>query len=193
VGRFGFSVHASAGGIDNDTKIRVDASLDQFGLPGLTLRSSSVKAPNIAGLRWPAGLAWTIEDRLAGTGARKGRILAVWQSGQVVGVCAWHVHDRGPLTIFDLGCRNDVSKADADRIRTALIQCLRDIAEIPELRRTGDQLYWTDLPLRRMPDDQARKKAKHEVRQRADGLKFEALSPRPKWLKGEWAAVRRLN
>ncbi|MEJ7567444.1 MAG: hypothetical protein WKF41_04180 [Gaiellaceae bacterium] len=192
MGQLDFTVHASVGGVDNDVKIRVDAPLDRFGLPGLTLRSSSVKAPNIEGTRWPPELAWAITDRLAGAGARKGRILAVWQSGQVVAACVWHVHERGPLTIFDLGCRNDVKK-DADRMRTALLACLRDIAEVPELHRTTDQLYWTDLPLDRMPDKEQRKQAKHEVRQRAASLKFGPLSPRPRWLKGEWAAVRRFS
>jgi hypothetical protein len=94
------------------------------------------------------------------------------------------------LTIFGLGCRNDVNADGAKRICTALLLCLRNIAEAPELHRAGDLLYWTDLPLDRMPDKEERKRAKHEVRRRAANLKFEPLAPRPKWLRREWAAVR---
>ena len=189
MGRFGFTIHVRGSGTDSN--VGVDAPLDKFGLVGMTLRSSRVRAPNIEGKRWPAALSWMIEDRLRSAGARKGRVLAVWQRDQVVAACSWHLHESGPIVIFDLGCRTDLSKEKAQRARTALLACLRDIAET--LGRSRDELRWTDRPLDRMDDREQRKRAKQAVRQRAIDLTFEPLRPRPKWLRREWVLARRFS
>lgn len=179
----------SRSGADNETKIGVERQLDDLRLPGLVLRASRNKAPNIEGTRWPPGLAWTILDRLGGTGARKGRTLAIWQGGQPIAACSWHIEDSGPIYIFDLGCRSDVKPELADRACGALMLCLRDIAEA--LGRSTDELRWTDKPLKRVPDKELQKRHKREVRQRAEQLEFEPHRPRPKWLQREWVAARR--
>lgn len=187
--RFGFTIHVSTSGPEGDAKVSVEVPLAAFGLPGMTLRSSRNRAPNIEGTRWPEELAWTIKDRLRGTGARKGRILAIWQRDQIVAACCWHLHETGPLVVFDLGCRTDVGKAVADKARTALLLCLRDIADT--LGRSSDELRWTNSPLDHMPDSAERKRAKGAVRARARDLKFGPLRPRPKWVRNAWVAVRR--
>ena len=73
-------------------------------------------------------LAWSIDDRLRHAGARKGRVLAVWQGETLVAACAWHLHETGPPVIFDLGARLDLPARQQLRVCTALLACLRDIA-----------------------------------------------------------------
>ncbi len=59
--------------------ISVESELTRLGLPGLVLLSSDRRAPRISGERWPLGVRWSIDDRLREPGARKGRVLAIWQ------------------------------------------------------------------------------------------------------------------
>lgn len=189
MGAFGFTIHI--GGTGTSSEVGVDAPLDQFELPGFTLRSSRNKAPNIEGRRWPLALDWMVLDRLRTQGARKGRVLAIWYRGEVVAACTWHLHEHGPLFIFDLGCRNDLPKEKSDRARTALLLCLRDIAEA--LGRSTRELRWSDEPLSRMSTKKERERARNAVRQRAADLHFEPLRPRPKWLRKKWAVCRRFG
>lgn len=189
MGAFGFSIQIRGAGTSRE--VGVDTPLDQFELKGFTLRSSRNKAPNIEGKRWPLGLHWMVMDRLRSQGARKGRVLAVWYQDQVVAACTWHLHEDGPLVIFDLGCRNDLPKEKADRARTALLLCLRGVAEA--LGRSTRELRWSDVPLERMSDKKGRERARNAVRQRAAELQFGPLRPRPKWLRNKWAVRRRFG
>lgn len=188
---FGFGIQVNrAGPGGKESSISVEAPLDKFGLPGLVLKASRNRAPNVTGSRWPDGLAWSITDRLRNDGARKGRVLAIWQGDQVVAACAWHLHDSGPLVIFDLGCRTDVTRTTADRAATALLLCLRAIADAPGISRGANALRWSDRPLDRIASKSERNRARQAVRQRAATLAFTPLRPRPKWWKGRWAVER---
>jgi hypothetical protein len=129
-----------------------------------------------------------IEDRLTQTGVRKGRVLSVWQGDQVVAACCWHVPDRGPIVIFDLGCRNAIDKTTAEVICGALLACLRDIGEA--IGRDPDSLRWGDHALDRAPKG-SRASFRKSLRQRATVLGFSPLRPRPKWWQGRWAVERR--
>src|SRR4051794_6196400 len=151
----------------------------------MVLKSSDRDAPLVDPARLPDGLGWSIDDRLRSAGAAKGRVIGIWQGATLVAACAWHLHESGPPVIFDLGCRVDLPKAQADRGRMALLACLRDIAEA--LGRDTDSLRWCDWPLDRIPDRDDKKRIRGAVRKRAGDLKFDRLRPRPKWLKGRWA------
>jgi len=191
MGRLGFSVSVSpAGPSGKDSKVRVRSALDRFGLPGMELAASSApgRAPHVDPSRLPDGLGWSIDDRLRHAGARKGRILGVWQGSTLVAACVWHLHETGPPVIFDLGARSDLSEAQRRRACTALLACLRDIAQ--ELGRSIDELRWSDRPLDRVPDARQRNRYRAEVRARAVALGFVPLRPRPKFWKGRWAVKR---
>ena len=191
VGPLGFSVSVSpAGPHGKDSKVRVRSTLERFGLPGMELAASSTpgRAPHVNPSRLPPSLAWSIDDRLRHAGARKGRVLAVWQGETLVAACAWHLHEAGPPVIFDLGARLDLPARQQQRVCTALLACLRDIAH--ELGRTPDELRWSDRPLERVPDPRQRDRYRHEIRARATAMHFVTLRPRPKFWKGRWAVKR---
>jgi hypothetical protein len=179
------------GGSPAGARVSVEAALERFGLPGMRLLSSDRQAPAVDGRRWPQGLRWSIDDRLASEGARKGRVLAIWQGQQCVGACAWHLHTEGPPVIFDLGCRDDLSEAAAARARLALMLCLRQIAAAREFGRDTSTLRWADRPLDRIPDRDERARTRQAVRRRAEDLQFTRMQTRPKWLRGHWARERR--
>lgn len=159
-------------------------------MPGMELAASSApgRAPHVDPSRLPDGLGWSVEDRLRHAGARKGRVLAVWQGDTLVAACAWHLHETGPPVIFDLGARTDLIEAQSRRVCTVLLACLRDIAQ--ELGRGTDELRWSDRPLDRIPDIRQRNRYRAEVRARAAAMQFVPLRPRPKFLKGRWAVKR---
>jgi hypothetical protein len=155
----------------------------------MELIASSGRAPHVDASRLPEGLGWSIEDRLRHAGPRKGRVLAVWQGETVVAACAWHLHETGPPVIFDLGARTDLPAQTAQLVCTALLACLRDVAEA--LGRSHVLLRWSDRPLDRVPDPGVRRRYRGAVRARAASLGFTALRPRPKFWKGRWATERR--
>ena len=191
VGSLGFSVSVSpAGPRGKDSKVRVRSTLERFGLPGMELAASSEpgRAPHVDPSRLPDGLGWSIDDRLRHAGARKGRVLAVWQGKTLLAACAWHLHETGPPVIFDLGARSDLPARQQRAVCTALLACLRDIAQA--LGRTPDELRWSDRPLERVPDPQQRNRYRAEIRNRADAMQFLPLRPRPKFWKGRWAVKR---
>ena len=191
MGRLGFSVNVSpAGPSGKDSKVRVRSTLERFGLPGMELAASSAsgRAPHVDPSRLPDGLGWSVDDRLRHAGARKGRVLAIWQGETLVAACTWHLHETGPPVIFDLGARSDLTEAQGRRACTALLACLRDIAQ--ELGRGTDELRWSDRPLDRVPDARQRNHYRAEVRARAAALRFVPLRPRPKFWKGRWAVKR---
>lgn len=186
---FGIPVRATREGAQSS--VSVETPLDDFGLRGLVLRSSDRQAPNIADTDtgWPEGLAWTVQDRLRSQGAKKGRVLAVWDGDTIVAVCSWHLHETGPPVIFDLGSSTGVDRAVAQAAEAVLLLCLREIAS--RLGRDTESLRWTDRPLERMSDRETTRTTKGSVRERAKALGFEPLRPRPKWLKGRWVTERR--
>ncbi len=191
VGPLGFSVSVSpAGPSGRDSKVRVRSRLDRFGLPGMELAASSEpgRAPHVDPSRLPDGLGWSIDDRLRHAGARKGRILAVWQGETLVAACAWHLHDTGPPVIFDLGARPDLPARQQRRACMALLACLRDIAQA--LGRSTDEVRWSDRPLDRVPDAHQRNRYRALVRARASAMQFVPLRPRPKFWRGRWAVKR---
>jgi hypothetical protein len=149
-------------------------------MPGMELAASSApgRAPHVDTSCLPDGLGWSVDDRLRHAGARKGRVLAVWQGNTLVAVCAWHLHETGPPVIFDLGARTDLTEAQSRRACTAPLACLRDIAQ--ELGRGTDELRWSDRPLDRIPDARQRNRCRAEVRARAAAVQFVPLRPRPK-------------
>lgn len=129
VGSLGFSVSvSSARPRGTDSKVRVRSTLERFGLPGMELAASSEpgRAPHVDPSRLPEALGWSIDDRLRHAGARKGRVLAVWQGKALVAACTWHLHETGPPVIFDLGARTDLPAHQQRRACTALLACLRD-------------------------------------------------------------------
>jgi hypothetical protein len=190
-GDFGFGVQVgSAGRRRKSLTISVESELTRLGLPGFVLRSSDRKAPLVSGKRWPPGVLWSIEDRLRSEGARKGRVLAVWQGDQVVAVCAWHLHESGPPVIFDVACRVDLEKPLAERAANALLLCLRQIAGASGVNRDTSTLRWAERPLDRIANREERNRARHAVRARAEALEFNMLRPRPKWVDKGWAAQR---
>lgn len=169
----------------------MESELTRLGLPGLVLRSSDRRAPLISGKRWPTGVRWSIDGRLRSQGARKGRVLAIWQGDQVVAICSWHLHETGPPVIFELACREDLEDAPARRAAGALLLCLRQIAGSRALRRDSSALRWADPALDRIPDREERNTVRHAVRERATTLRFEPLRPRPKWVAKLWIVERR--
>jgi len=190
---FGFGVRVnSAGPGGKDSAISVESELTRLGLPGLVLRSSDRKAPVFSDHRWPPGVRRSIDDRLRSMGARKGRVLAVWQGDQVIAACSWHLHESGPPVILDLGCREDLDKPVAELAAAVLLLCLRQIAGASGLGRDTSTLRWADIALDRIiPDREERKRVRQAVRERAQDLAFKPLRPRPKWLAKGWAAERR--
>ncbi len=107
VGSLGFSVRVSPTGLrSKDSKVRVRSTLERFGLPGMELAASSEpgRAPHVDPSRLPEGLSWSIDDRLRHAGARKGRVLAVWQGktllAHVRGICTRHAG----VCISCIGC-----------------------------------------------------------------------------------------
>lgn len=132
-----------------------------------------------------------VQDRLERAGARKGRVLAIWQNEIVVAACAWHLEDKAPLEIFDLGCRADLPAKEAKWARAALLLCLRDIAEHRNVARNPDLLRWSHLPLKRHPGPLTEIQSfRGEIRSRADELGFVKFKNVPQRLKGEWARER---
>jgi hypothetical protein len=189
---FGFAVHVSAAGPGGRaSKISVESELTRLGLPGMVLRSSDRRAPLISGQRWPAGVRWSIDDRLRASGARNGRVLAIWQGDQVVAACSWHLHETGPPVILDLGYREDLDQFTGKVAATALMLCLRQIAGAGGLHRDMASLRWADPALDRIPDRGERNRVRHAVRTRAASLGFEPMRPRPKWLAKSWVVERR--
>jgi hypothetical protein len=189
---FGFSIKVgSAGPAGVASTISVESELTRLGLPGLVLRSSDRRAPLISGERWPVGVRWSIDDRLREPGARKGRVLAIWQGDQVIAACGWHLHEKGPPVILDLGCRVDLDEQVRRIASMALMLCLRQIAGAPGLRRDTESLRWADPALDRIADREERNRVRHAVRGRAQALGFEPLRPRPKWRAKSWVVERR--
>jgi hypothetical protein len=191
VGSLGFSVTISTAGPNGkDSKVRVRSALDRFGLPGMELAASSApgRAPHVDPSRLPVGLGWSIDDRLRHAGARKGRVLSVWQGQTLVAAWVWHLHETGPPVIFDLGARSDLPVEQQRRACAALLACLRDVAQT--LGRTPDELRWSDRPLDRVSDPRQRNHYRAEIRARAAALQFVPLRPRPKFWRGRWAVKR---
>jgi len=187
---FGVQLRTGAGG---STTFSVESELSRLGLPGHVLRSSDRRAPLINGTRWPPGIRWSIDDRLRSQGARKGRVLAIWQNDQVLAACSWHLPDSGPAVILDLACRDDLDSTTAKLLATALLLCLRQIAGVSAHGRDTDTLRWTNSALKRVPNHKERKQALHAARTRAEDLGFEPMRSRPKWIKKDWAVERRFD
>ncbi len=194
-GAYGFSIHVAPAGLGGrESAISVERELGSFGLVGMVLKSSDRQAPLIAGERWPDGVRLSTDDRLRRDGAKKGRVLAVWQGQQVMAVCSWHLHESGPAVIFDLAVRNDVSRGIAALTREALLLCLRDIAGARGLNRDTLSLRWADRALDHLATDaQLRNRLRGLIRARAADLDFKPLRPRPKWLKSGWVSERRFD
>ena len=188
---FGFSVRVSSAGPGGTSTISVESELTRLGLPGLVLVSSDRRAPLISGERWPLGVRWSIDDRLREPGARKGRVLAIWQGDQVIAACSWHLHEKGPPVILDLGCRVDLDEQVRKTACTALMLCLRQIAAASDLHRDTESLRWADPALDRIVDREERNRVRYALRARAGALGFEPLRPRPKWLAKSWVVERR--
>jgi hypothetical protein len=91
--------------------------------------------------------------------------------------------------IFDLGARSDLPEAQRRRACTALLACLRDIAQ--ELGRSTDELRWSDRPLDRVPNARQRNHYRAEVRARAAALQFVPLRPRPPMQQSPVRVLRR--
>lgn len=188
---FGFGVRVgSAGSRRKTSTISVESDLTRLGLQGMVLRSSDRRAPLISGKRWPPEVLWSIEDRLRSHGARKGRVLAIWQRDQPVAVCTWHLHESGPPVIFDLACREDLEEPVAKLAANALLLCLRQIAGASGVGRDTSTLRWAERPLDRIGNREERNRARHAVRGRAEALGFKLLRPRPKWVDKGWVAER---
>lgn len=189
---FGFGVRVGAAGPGGSAStVSVEAELTGLGLPGLVLRSSDRRAPLVPGRRWPLGVRWSIDDRLRSQGARKGRVLAIWQGDQVVAACSWHLHKSGPPVILDMGHREDLDEAVAKTAASVLLLCLRQIAGASGLGRDTSTLRWADPALDRIPDREERNRVRHAVRARAEALGFKPLRPRPQWLAKSWVTERR--
>lgn len=189
---FGFAIGVRAAGRGgNASSISVESELARLGLAGLVLRSSDRRAPLISGERWPTGARWSIDDRLRSQGARKGRVLAIWQGDQGIAACSWHLHATGPPVIFDLACREDLDESVAKPAASALMLCLRQIAGASALRRDTGSLRWADPALARISDRDECNRVRHAVRARAAALGFKPLRPRPKWLAKSWVVERR--
>jgi hypothetical protein len=187
---FGFKIATGDVAEPSHIKISVEEELGRFELPAMVLRSSDRRAPIIVGERWPVGARWSIDDRLRHDGARKGRVLAVWQGNQVVAACPWHLHESGPPVIFDLIARNDLHDDDAKRLITALMLCLRQIAATPRIERDTTSLRWTDLAAERIGDRRERERVRRAIQSRARAAGFGTLRRPPKWLTGHWAVAR---
>ena len=191
---FGFGVRVgSAGSRRKAITISVESDLARLGLPGLVLRSSDRRVPLISGERWPTEVLWSIEDRLRSQGARKGRVLAIWQRNQPVAVCTWHLHETGPPVIFDLACREDLQEPVTKLAANALLLCLRQIAGASGMSRDTSTLRWAERPLDRIGNREERNRARHAVRARAEALGFKQLRPRPKWVDKGWVTERHFS
>lgn len=189
---FGFVIHVER--VGSELGIGVDQELSGLRLPGLVLRSSRRREPRIEGTRWPEGVRWLVDHRLEADGARKGRVLAIWQGDQVIALSPWHLHTHGPVVIFDVARRIDLPEEQGITIASALLLCLRQIAAAPAIHRGPNLLRWTDLALDHHPDPMERDRLRGAVRRRSQQLGFGPLRPpRPQWLAGHWAVERRFR
>jgi hypothetical protein len=182
--------------------VKVDHGLTGAGHPHLYLRASSSAAPVLprAG-SWPAGLAWSVTDRLRGGGAEKGRVLAVWQelpdeAPVPAAALAWHAHGTGPLYAFDAG-HSELTDLDTGRFLTAvLLDALLEIAQhqsAPVSTEWKDCLRWSQAALKRVQGRDGAVYRRENLR-RARALSFEKHRPPPAaagWTKGAWLGTRR--
>ena len=142
---------------------------------------------------WPTGLGWSIDIGLRRNRELKGRVLAIWQdtahSKTPIAVLCWHLHDSGPLYIFDGGCIDDVE--DESRYMSILFLCLRQIAGHRAIDRDEDTLRWSLAHLDRAPrrDQSTFRRAAQERAQRFGFATFQG-SRRPGWTQGWWLGER---
>ncbi len=68
----------------------------------LAASSEPGRAPQVDPGRLPDGLGWSIDDRLRHAGARKGRVLAVWQGKTLLAACSRQEQERaeGPSRLL---------------------------------------------------------------------------------------------
>jgi hypothetical protein len=188
--KFPISVRTRGG----QTIVDVEYGLARHGLTHVVLRSSTRRAPHTANDHWPTGLGWSIDARLRSERATKGRVLAIWQDNPrprtpVAALC-WHLHESGPIYIFDAGCIDQVR--DDEKIYMGfLLLCLRQIAGHRLIDRNKDVLRWSLVPFVRAPrsDQVALRRAAQE---RAERYGFTAFTgKRPAWTTRWWLGERR--
>jgi hypothetical protein len=177
------------GGHGGETAAEIEFGLTRRGLPRAVLRSSATLAPNMRHDHWPAGLGWSIDERLRSDGALKGRVLAIWQDAAAaktpVAALCWHLHASGPLYVLDAGCADAVLD-DEPLYMALLLLCLRQIAGHRLIARDQDRLRWSLVAFDRAPraDQAAFRRA---GQQRAERLGFRVFAgKRPAWTKGWW-------
>ncbi len=116
--------------------------------------------------RLPDSLGWSIDDRLRHAGARKGRVLAVWQGKTLLAACAWHLHETGAAG--DLRPRSALGSSGRQQraFCTALLACLRDIAQA--LAGRPMNCAGVTGPSNEYPTPQQRNRYRAEIRARAE-------------------------
>ena len=62
----------------------------------------------------------------------------------MIAACSWHLHEKGPPVILDLGCRMDLEEQIRKTASTVLMLCLRQIAGASDLRRDTVSLRWAE-------------------------------------------------
>lgn len=150
---------------------------------------------------WPAGLPWSITDRLRNGGDEKGRVLAVWQElpGKApvpLAALAWHAHGAGPLYVFDVGHADVLAVEVGRRLTAILLDALLQAAAHPEAPVAAEwrrRLRWSQIALAHAPHRE-RGRYRRENLRRALALSFTKYEPPPaaaRWTKGAWLGERR--
>jgi hypothetical protein len=194
-----FNVKASVR--DGEMWIQVDHGLTGAGHPHLFVRASSSAAPALPQPgAWPAGLPWSIADRLRNGGDEKGRVLSVWQElpGRQpvpLTVLAWHAHGAGPLYVFDAAHSPALSREVGRELTAVLLDVLLEAAahrNAPVANEWRRRLRWSQVALKHAPHRERSALRKANL-QRALALHFTKHQPPPTaaaWTKGAWLGER---
>ncbi len=176
--------------------LSVDHGLTGAGHPHLFLRSSASSAPVLDERTWPAGLPWSVTDRLRNGGDEKGRVLGIWQelpraAPVPLAALAWHAHGTGPLYVFDLGHADVLDVAVGRRLTAILLDALLQAAAHPDAPIAAEwrrMLRWSQAALAHAPHRE-RGRYRRENLRRALALSFTKYEPPPavaRWTKGAW-------
>jgi hypothetical protein len=181
--------------------LEVDHGLTGSGHPHLFLRSSASSAPVLpdSGL-WPAGLSWSVIDRLRNGGDAKGRVLAIWQelpgaAPVPLAVLAWHAHGTGPLYVFDLGHHDALTIDIGRQLTSILLDALLQAAahrKAPVAPEWHGRLRWSQVALAHAPHRE-RPRFRRENLRRALALGFIRYQPPPAaahWTREVWLGER---